>query len=71
MTASWWTFDPAAAVMRIEIPPPVVRLLFVIGVGAAGVAVYAFAKGERPLALMLGLAAVAALGVSSRFKEHL
>ena len=57
--------------MKPEIPPPVVRLLFVLGVIAAFAAVYEFVQGTRPLALVLGLAAVGALGVSSRFKEHL
>ena len=57
--------------MKFEIPPPVIRLLFVIGLIAAGVGVYEFAKGARPLALVLVLVAVCALGISSRHKEHL
>ena len=54
-----------------DLPPPIVRLLFVLGIIAAGAAVYEFAEGARPIALGLGLAAVCALGVSSRHKEHL
>jgi hypothetical protein len=57
--------------MKFELPPAMVRLLFVIGVVAAGAAVYAFAKGGRPMAIGLALLAVGALAISSRHKEHL
>ncbi len=57
--------------MKLEIPPPIVRLLFVLGVIAAMAAVYEFVQGARPVGLVLAAAAVGALGVSSRFKEHL
>ena len=57
--------------MMRDLPPPIVRLLFVLGVVAAFAAVYAFVQGARPLAIGLGVAAVVALGVSSRFKQHL
>jgi hypothetical protein len=57
--------------MRFEVPPAIVRLSFVLGVIAAGAAVYALVQGARPLAIGLGVAATVALGVSSRFKQHL
>ena len=57
--------------MKLEIPPPIVRLLFVLGVIAAGAAVYELAQGARPLSLGLGLAAVVGLAISSRYQRHL
>ena len=57
--------------MKREVPPQIVRLVFVLGVIAALAAVYEFAQGARPVAMVLVLAAVGALGFSSRFKQHL
>ena len=57
--------------MTFKLPPPLVRLAFVVGVIAAGAAVYEFAQGARPLALLLGFIAAGALALSSRQKEHL
>jgi hypothetical protein len=57
--------------MKLEIPPQIVRLLFVLGVIAALAAAYEFVQGARPAALVLAAVAVVALGVSSRFKQHL
>ena len=57
--------------MKFEIPPAIVRLLFVLGVVGAGAAVYELVQGARPAAMAFGVAAVAALAISSRFKQHL
>ena len=57
--------------MKFELPPAIVRLLFVLGVIAAGAAVYELAQGARAIALGLGVSAATALAISSRFKRHL
>ena len=57
--------------MKLVGPPQIVRLLFVLGVVAAGGAIYALVHGARPLAILLGLASGVALMISSRHQQHL
>jgi phage shock protein PspC (stress-responsive transcriptional regulator) len=68
--ANWWISE-ASKTMKFELPPAMVRLVFVLGIVAAAGAVYAFAKGGRPIAIGLALLAVAAIAIASRQKQHL